>query len=648
MPPHKRAKVSASDDKENVAISAPLGKKNKQKNISGLIDMPLDICFELFRQTLMSRASLTVWQQARKRFYPDLPDPQDTLSEPAWISLIFENRCHACAKAIRRVIDWDLGIRLCPKCAPTSLIDVNTLNDEDRRLIGLVPISYAVTYKKFVNMAVVFRPQYEKIAARYKALETSPEKELFFALYETRTREWESTVAKEGRKWAAQQAENHDAETHAIKEQRKVEIWGLLGDEGYDDELDDDDCTDALETHWFVKQRRELTAKTWLNNRDMMLDFMDGLRVKRLKRERNATVQHRRTQSCIILQFMRQLLDHFIHESGPREGLFRRIIPNPSDWTSLPCMKAVIEIPGNDDIAWEDWDATFARIPVEIEKWTTDIHSDIFELYATAETPCKGVRDLALASYPCVCRVCSMPLFYPEVFFHLCVTASQGLTYEDWEVPEEDIVQMTSWIHTYYRRRNWDARVIRVDPDLNEIVHQVVRLLGLDPETATPGDLDDLDVYIHYIDCPYTIHHELRGHASRNAVAVHLANLKQTIPKTHSLKEKKYLFGWRKFVLVLYQNKVTETLEVGKHIELVDADSIAERPIAKIMDPEGWMCTACLYTKDERLPSNLEDVQHHIAATHGKAVDAQKEGDDYCENPCQPSEVSVTSLILCA
>ncbi len=30
-------------------------------------------------------------------------------------------------------------------------------------------------------------------------------------------------VANEGRKWAAQQAENHLAETHEIKEQRKVE-----------------------------------------------------------------------------------------------------------------------------------------------------------------------------------------------------------------------------------------------------------------------------------------------------------------------------------------------------------------------------------------------------------------------------------------
>lgn len=211
-------------------------------------------------------------------------------------------------------------------------------------------------------------------------------------------------------------------------------------------------------------------------------------------------------------------------------------------------MKAIIEKPGIDYIAWEEWEATFDRIPAEIEKWTTVIHSDIFALHAAAEPPCTDIRHLALASYPSVCKVCSMPLFYPEVFYHFCVTASYGLIYENWEVPEDGAVEVTSWIHTSYRRRNWDARVIRVDPALNEIVRQVVRLLGLNPETAWPGDLDDLDVYVHYIDCPYTIHHELRGYASRDPVAAYLESLKQTIPKTHSIKEKKYLFGWRKFV----------------------------------------------------------------------------------------------------
>ncbi len=53
----------------------------------------------------------------------------------------------------------------------------------------------SVTHKKFVKKAVVFRPQYEKIAARYSTLETLSEKDRFFALYEARTREWESTVS---------------------------------------------------------------------------------------------------------------------------------------------------------------------------------------------------------------------------------------------------------------------------------------------------------------------------------------------------------------------------------------------------------------------------------------------------------------------
>lgn len=66
---------------------------------------PLDLLHlarsaRIFRRTLMSRASKTVWQRSCMLHYPDMPSPGDLMSEPAWINLLFHHYCHVCVQPV--------------------------------------------------------------------------------------------------------------------------------------------------------------------------------------------------------------------------------------------------------------------------------------------------------------------------------------------------------------------------------------------------------------------------------------------------------------------------------------------------------------------------------------------------------------------
>ena len=87
----------------------PLPAQTHGMQIFSLVE-PLDLLHlarsaKIFRRTLMSRVSLTVWQHSRKLYYPGMPAPGDVMSEPAWINLLFRNYCHVCVqKRLRSTI----------------------------------------------------------------------------------------------------------------------------------------------------------------------------------------------------------------------------------------------------------------------------------------------------------------------------------------------------------------------------------------------------------------------------------------------------------------------------------------------------------------------------------------------------------------
>ncbi|KAF8439340.1 hypothetical protein L210DRAFT_3402807, partial [Boletus edulis BED1] len=79
--------------------------------LAGLVEMPMDILFEIFghlmpldvlhlthttkqfRQLIMHRSSASIWVAARKNV-SDLPDCPPYMSEPQFANLVFDTHCH--------------------------------------------------------------------------------------------------------------------------------------------------------------------------------------------------------------------------------------------------------------------------------------------------------------------------------------------------------------------------------------------------------------------------------------------------------------------------------------------------------------------------------------------------------------------------
>ncbi|KAF9024666.1 hypothetical protein BDZ89DRAFT_115764 [Hymenopellis radicata] len=674
MPPKKR--VKADDEKENAPIvggSRAMGnRKFKLKNISGLVDLPLDICFEifsllspldllqlsrstkLFRQTLMSRASVTVWQHAREQFHPDLPAPGDIMSEPAWTQLLFENRCHVCTTTIRRAIDWDLGIRLCPQCLPEALIAVrDVVPPEDGSLASLVFSSYPETHtpetrKKFTGKRVVYRAHFEKVSKHYNSLPTKEAKYDYACQCEGRCNDWEDLATK-GREWVSRQTQSHEAELEAIKTQRKVEIFDRLRHEGFDDEFDDDICIEELEDHWFVKQLRPLTSKTWSNHRDMMVVFMNGLRAQRLKRESDELTLNRRDEVSDFMRSLKSFGQGLQYTSYPEgwngKGLLLNVSPGPMEWFSFPRARAIVDCM-EEEVPEPLWDALIYRACTDMFEWSTTLHERLFVIHEAATPNIRSIRFLSLASHACVCEECTLPLFYPDVLFHPCLTSRP--LYDGTKVPRVKRLGPRNETAVSWDCTNAEDGVqnsVRVDLQLNRLIRSVVKLVGLDPKTATVRDMDNLEVYIQYIDCPYK--HEPPGKVPiYDHFAQYIARLKHVIPVSKSMKPRKYLFGWRKFVTLLQQNGFKGKLEKGKNVEVVRANSLRGRPLAEVEDPEGWLCVRCRDTIYERVPCDLDDMRRHLSAIHDIPQANQREKFDYYQNPGQASKIAGTSLIV--
>ncbi|KAF9024660.1 hypothetical protein BDZ89DRAFT_1068929 [Hymenopellis radicata] len=666
MPPRKRAKVAAEDEKENALPSAGrrrTGKRATQlKDISGLVDMPLDIWFEIFsllspadllhmaratkvfRRTLMSRESITVWRHAREQFHPGLPDPSPLMSEPAWINLIFENRCHVCVKTMRRVIDWDLGIRICPKCIPKALMNVSDLT-QDERIAGIHTMLFTLydcQYKPFVWQDVVYRAQYEKVKARYECLETVEEK---VAYTSSRMGEKWDVLSMAGKDWVDEEAEKHELELEHIRIGRRIQIFDKLKEEGYAEELEDDDCLDDIDDHPFMKQNRPLTDRTWNNQFDSMITFMNQVRAERLERKRQETIIRRQDEAIHMLKvYKSEWLERQTLTTRPLSlpGLLFNNDMGPCDWLAIPKVHALIELPDYDDIGFQRWwDGALSEVGELMTSWNEEILCELFIIQREAHPDFKDVVSLSRATSAYTCASCSMPLFYPDVLFHPCMTTISLLDDEGVFREEDSNSALELMEFGLYKRQTWSADCLSVDARLNAIIVNVVELVGLDPNVATVKDLDDLNVYIHLFNCPQ-VYEEKRG---LDRLDSYLTAMKRAIPLTGSMQPRKYLFGWRKLVLALYEHGLTEPLRKGQNAEVIDASTVSEPYIAKIQDTQDWLCTECRDTDWEEPPKSLEEMQTHLLVGHGRNRADQREGVDYYR-PLQPSEVARTSLVV--
>ncbi|KAF5322242.1 hypothetical protein D9619_000316 [Psilocybe cf. subviscida] len=140
-PPTKKAKTTRVVQAGHLAA-----RPSRRKTLSTLLNMPLDILFEvlghlapkdlinvsrttkILRTTLLDRSATTVWKASRQRLGG--PDPPRSMSEPPWATLIFTTTCTSCGVNNAQIVDFVLRRRMCKKCKQQSLIASTDIPNE--------------------------------------------------------------------------------------------------------------------------------------------------------------------------------------------------------------------------------------------------------------------------------------------------------------------------------------------------------------------------------------------------------------------------------------------------------------------------------------------------------------------------------------
>jgi hypothetical protein len=99
----------------------------------------------------------------------------------------------------------------------------------------------------------------------------------------------------------------------------------------------------------------------------------------------------------------------------------------------------------------------------------------------------------------------SIPLFYPKVMGHFCLTRSRTLPW-DYPTTDEPNFRIDFPMGT---RTKWDPHSLQVDEDAGKAARAVVEACGEDPLTATATKMDELDPRFACIHCVKWSKHEV-------------------------------------------------------------------------------------------------------------------------------------------
>ncbi|TRM67677.1 hypothetical protein BD626DRAFT_104585 [Schizophyllum amplum] len=475
--------------------------------------MPLDILYEVFknmhpldllqvsrtnkafRGVLMSRSSAWIWKGSFAAAQDLLPPLHEDLTIPQFISLIFDRTCSVpeltymlvshylistrqfcCAPNVSNIM-WAARARSCRKCVSnrcsitaSDMMRTEFPREAFRLMLPIITHLPVVEYDRktdgvFYPSRLVhqFREEYE--------LEAKGQD------HGTQQR-WQKSKAQEFRviaehadaceKWYRARQSDREAELQGIRNRRKVEIIQRLTDLGWGEELGKLNL-EKFGKLKFVHKSQLLSDRIWAQIKAPLLEYLEEAKAQRLAKEKSTALQVR---YCLLIEAYKEFCS---------VKPIRSILPGVGNISTTPQVDSVIRnTPYNEELPKAAVCTALDDIPASyFEDWRKKCDSTLVELLNSTprDEPATEV-DLKLAATIFVVKGSWNVLPYPLVLVSSDVTRCNA------SVPLDDF-------RTIYGQQPWSTR--RLEASSSQAAKQLVELAGLDPETATSADMDELD-----------------------------------------------------------------------------------------------------------------------------------------------------------
>ncbi|KAK0196011.1 hypothetical protein F5146DRAFT_1028152 [Armillaria mellea] len=611
-PPRKRRKAVGNESEENIpakgAVRAVKGGRRSAGKLSAFVELPLDILLEIFgllnpldllrlarlskdfRKVLLSKSTICAWKSARSNL-EGFPGPYPGMSEPAWVNLAFMPECHYCTKTVRYP-DMSLKTRLCPSCAKTRLVGREELIDSAPRseeemisiIFKLIPTHFTTYQRQCRRRLDLFalRSEYDAIQSEIPA---ASDDELVQLILERSALMIEHHKhAFVCTKWQNQRIRDRRDEIDELKKNRKLAIYDKLKELGYEKDLKSVRYPDCFAEHSLVKKNSPLTDRAWANIKSEMVRWAESMKAKRLAREREALINTRKSVAVIVLR-------RYKNESTNYP--LKQFFPTIADFCTFPPVREVLELPSEVVVNTQSFSTILPQVPNLFQRWRRHVRGLLsqFILGPDSQTPpANCLTHLKLARNVLICKSCSIfphssqrhrdpedgdkcelaPLFYPQMLSHACTS----LGYKRGSVADKS----SNLVHEPWRWHTpWNTTWLAKNEKFKVIVETIVRLVELDPSTATVEDMDDADAQFDCLLC-------------------------ENDPITRS-SEMFILYNWREYARHVFERHFWDSSRFSRYVEIfLSGDDIPFtyydiRPMGKTV----WNCVHCHDLPIERL-----------------------------------------------
>ncbi|SJL13372.1 uncharacterized protein ARMOST_16814 [Armillaria ostoyae] len=491
----QRVGEPGSEPKAEIQVSRKRPRRRKGF-LEKVMESPLELVFEIFsylypidlirlsrttkdlRALLLQRSSEFVWKNTRENV-KGLPPLPSYMSEPYYANLVFDTHCQCCSQSTT-LVQWEAGVRYCKRCLEYSGTFTTQCPDLWSPLLQLVPLfeqkvsvgRYSDRIRSWLHVPSI------------RLLEEESHKGFGDSWLIRKNEELSSrrANARALEQWAKERAADRSSELEAVRCERFKEVTDRLTALGWGEEIAKLEDVSVLKYHKLVWQAKPLTERIWTNISEILVGHMRSQKAMRIENEERTAIDRR----CKLFLSMYQEFASSLPEIP--------VIPRQADvLLSEPFSVVILNTPLLDAVTEEILKEPFVHFKEIAARWREEKNCELQGVMKKSGFESK----LNLATTLFHCESCASRLAYPDVLRHFCCTQLRYISDLDlkknrykalWNMP----------CHTWY------ADKLRFDQVGFDKATAVVKLCGLDPETATAQDMDDMNPRLTCLQCSST------------------------------------------------------------------------------------------------------------------------------------------------